>query len=52
MHALIWFREARGKEKKRNMVKEWNFIYPGAPITLAGMRALDRAERKYGILGL
>jgi hypothetical protein len=52
MHSLIWFREAVGKQQKRNMVKEWNSLYPGAPVSLKGMRALDREEKRHGILGM
>jgi hypothetical protein len=49
MHSLIWFREAVGKQQKRNMVKEWNSLYPGAPVSLQGMYAMNRVRRKYGI---
>jgi hypothetical protein len=49
MHSLLWFRQAHGKEQKQKMVKEWNTLYPGAPVSLKGMYAMDRVRRKYGI---
>jgi len=48
MHKLWWFREARGRKGKKKMVEEWNQLYPGAPVSMAGLRALDRAEKKHG----
>ena len=37
LHAVWWFREARGREGKRIMIREWNALYPGVPIKLRQM---------------
>ena len=44
LHALWWFREAVGREGKRRMVKEWNTLYPSAPIKLGEMYREQKAE--------
>jgi len=45
LHAVWWFREARGRERKRIMIREWNALYPGAPITLKMMYGILREGR-------